>query len=280
MQAVIDFLSKRDQKAAQLALKRYACFDHLKFDPTDYGFLTTYGLKALCNKEVLEQLMALQEHASKYLQEDGIAAEDEFFYACQNARVVKNAENYYRSMFEGHIDSWNARDTHMFETLNYLIEYLDKRYGKPSKIIIWAHNSHIGDASSTEMGDRGEINIGQLVKEQYGEQAYSIGFSTYAGTVTAASEWDGNAENKTLNPGLEGSYEALFHQLQYKDFILHLGNHTALYRHLAVPRLQRAVGVIYRADTELESHYFLTRLNSQFNSIFHFDVTTAVTPLD
>lgn len=279
MQAVIDYLTKQDPEAAERARQRYACFDHLHTDPQLYGYLINAGMKKSCIKEAVAELIELQHKAFAYLKQDSQAAEDEYFYATQNARLVKNAEKYYRSMYEGQVSSWNNRDRHMVETLNVLIDHLESRYNKPAKIIIWAHNSHVGDARATEMGERGEVNIGQLVKEQYGSHSYSIGFSSYEGSVTAASNWDEPAECKQVVPGLQGSYEALFHQLQAKNFLLNLAEDD-LDHYLQFPRLQRAIGVIYRPETERFSHYFFTHLPYQFDSLIHLDKTTALQALD
>ena len=280
IQAVIEYLSKVDPDAAKRARSRYACFDHAKPDPQTYGYLANMGVKNSCVKEAVEELLELQYHAFDYVRKNQPATEDEYFYATQNARLVKNAENYYRTMFEGHISSWNVRDNHMAETLNILADHLENRSGKPAKIIVWAHNSHVGDARATEMGTQGEVNIGQLVREQHDADTYLIGFSTYQGFVTAASEWDAPAECKPINPGCEGSYEELFHHIKHKNFLLHLRGDKTLEHYLHIPRLQRAIGVIYRPDTERESHYFFTKLPYQFDSIIHLDQTTAVQPLD
>lgn len=280
MQAVINYLSKIDPEAAKQARLRYACFDHVKPDPQTYGYLTSIGIKKSCVKEAIEQLLELQHHAFDYVKQDGLIAEDEYFYATQNARLVKNAENYYRSMFEGHVRSWNVRDKHMAETLSVLADHLEARFKKPAKIIVWAHNSHVGDARATEMGLQGEVNIGQLVREQHDEHTYLIGFSTYQGSVTAASEWDAPAECKAINPGIQGSYEELFHHIKYKNFLLDLRSNKKFEHYLQLPRLQRAIGVIYKPETERESHYFFTRLPYQFDSIIHLDQTTALEPLD
>lgn len=280
MQAVINYLSTVDPEAAKQARLRYACFDHVKPDPQTYGYLTSRGIKKPCVKEAVEQLLELQHHAFDYVRQDGLMASDEYFYATQNARLVKNAEKYYRSMFEGHVTSWNVRDKHMAETLNVLADHLENRFERPAKIIVWAHNSHVGDARATEMGLQREVNIGQLVREEHDADTYLIGFSTYEGSVTAASEWGGPPECKNINPGLEGSYEELFHHIKHKNFLLDLRSNKNLEHYLNIPRLQRAIGVIYRPETERESHYYFTRLPYQFDSIIHFDRTTPVQPLD
>ena len=278
MKAVVHYLMKVDPRAALEAKNRYACFDHMSVDPQMYAYLTTNRMKKSCIDEVIAELSEIQHHAFKYIHKNGIAGEDDYFFAAQNARVVKNAEAYYRSMFEGHVSSWNVRDRHMTEILNVLADHLEHRFNKPAKIIIWAHNSHVGDARATEMGDRGEVNIGQLVREQHTD-TYSIGFSTYEGFVTAASNWDEPAECKKIVPGFSESYEELFHQLRYKKFILHLTGNDALDHVLKIPRLQRAIGVIYRPETERLSHYFFTHLPYQFDSLIHIDKTTALKPI-
>lgn len=280
MQAVIQYLLTVDPEAAKRACIRYACFDHLKADPQTYGHMTSLGVKKTCVKEAIDQLLELQHHAFDYLKIDGTTAENEYFSATQNARIVKNAEKYYRTMFEGHVSSWNIRDTHMAETINLLADHLENQHGTPAKIVIWAHNSHVGDARATEMGSQGEVNIGQLIREQHDANCYSIGFSTYDGTVTAASDWDAPAECKQINPGINGSYEEVFHHIDYQNFILDLRGNPHLEHYLHLPRLQRAIGVIYRPETERASHYFFTRLPYQFDSVIHFDKTTALQPLD
>lgn len=280
MQAVINYLDTVDTEAANRARNRYACFDHIKPDPQNYGYLTSMGLKKNCIKEAVEQLIELQHHTFDYVKRDGMTDQDEFFYAMQNARLVKNAENYYRTMFEGHVLSWNVRDQHMAETLDVLSDHLENRHGKPAKIIVWAHNSHVGDARATEVSEHNEVNIGQLVRERHDKDTYLIGFSTYDGSVTAASDWDCPAECKQIIPAIDGSYEELFHHLKYDNFILHLRSNKTLEHYLKISRLQRAIGVVYRPETERSSHYFFSRLPYQFDSIIHFDHTTAIQPLD
>ena len=205
---------------------------------------------------------------------------DAFFHAEQNARLVKNAEAYYRAMFSSRVSSWNLRDRHMAETLQALDGHLARQRGRPARIAVWAHNSHLGDARATEMGDSGELNLGQLVRERHGPAAALIGFSTHHGTVTAARDWDGPAETRTVRPGLDGSFEALFHESGSERFCLVLRGNDELAQALAAPRLQRAIGVIYRPETERQSHYFQARLPRQFDALIHLDETRALVPLD
>lgn len=279
IQAVINFLEKVDPEAEIRAKERYACFDYRDIDPQNYGYLTKIGMKKSCINEAAAELVELQRNSFSYLKKDGISTEDAYFFATQNARLVKNAEHYYRSMFEDHSSSWNIRDRHMAETVNVLADHLEKRFNKPAKIIIWAHNSHVGDARATEMGESGEINIGQLIREQHGASVYSVGFSTYAGVVTAASNWGDLPKQKAITPGMPGSYEELFHEAKYKNFLLKLRGNQKIAHYLQPSRLQRAIGVVYRPETERASHYFFTHLPDQFDSLIHFDTTTGLEPL-
>ena len=199
------------------------------------------------------------------------------FYAEQNARLVRNAERYYRSMFRGRASSWNLRDSHMAETLNALVTRLDSG---STKVIVWAHNSHLGDARATDMTERGEHNVGQLVRERVGNQAFLIGFSTYSGNVTAATDWGEPAEHRRVRPGLGGSYEELFHNTAIPQFWLNLREENRATELLKKARLQRAIGVIYAEATERWSHYFHARVAEQFDVMIHLDETTALEPLE
>lgn len=206
-------------------------------------------------------------------------AEDDFFYASQNARLVKNAEEYYRSMFRERAGSWNLRDRHMAETLDRLFDRFSQA-GHRAKVVVWEHNSHLGDARATEMSRRGEWNVGQLVRERYGQDTVLVGFTTYTGTVTATSNWDEPAQLKYVRSALPGSYESLFHDTQLPQFMLNLRQDTPAVRWLQEPRLERAIGVIYRPETERLSHYFYASLSQQFDAVIHIDDTLAVEPLD
>jgi len=280
IRAVVGYLEKVDPRAASQARGRYACFDHAGEDPQSYGFAASYGLGRSCEDEVVAQLVELQRRAVEYSRRDGRVAEDEYFYAEQNARLARNAEEYYRSMFQGRVPSWNLRDRHMVETLDELVRHLDRTTGKRTKVVLWAHNSHLGDARATEMARRGEWNVGQLVRERYGREAFSAGFTTYDGAVIAASDWDAPAERKAVRPALEGSYEALFHEVGPPRFLVDLNEAGKAAEVLRGPRLERAIGVIYRPETERQSHYFHARLADQFDTVIHLDRTEAVQPLD
>jgi len=279
IEAVIHYLDTVDPEAAQRARYRYACFDHFGEDSQQYGYSTALNLSQSCEDEAVNQLLDLQQRIADYAEHDGRIPQDEHFYAEQNARLVKNAEEYYRSMFRGRVSSWNLRDRHMTQTLNALLKYLSQSRS-PQKIVVWAHNSHLGDARATEMGQRGELNVGQLVRSQYGDDAVLIGFSTYTGTVAAASNWGGPVEIKRVMPGLSDSYEALFYECDPQRFYLILNEDDEATRMLKSPRLQRAIGVIYRPETERLSHYFDTQLPSQFDVMIHMDSSRAVEPID
>jgi len=277
IEAVIGFLERVDPEAARRARYRYGCFEDFGEDTQAYGYAAEFGLARSCEDQAVQQLLELQRRAGA-LSRDGAIPDDEFFQAEQNARLVKNAEEYYRTMFRGRISSWNLRDSHMAETLEALITHLDRRYGR-SKVVVWEHNSHIGDARATAMGEEGEWNVGQLSRELFGSEAVLVGFSTYHGTVTAASDWDGPAERKRVRPALPGSWEALFHGLEIPAFLLPLRGQSRS-EALDPTRLERAIGVIYRPETERMSHYFEARLPEQFDAVIHFDQTHAVEPLD
>ena len=279
IEAVIDYLDKVDPSAAGRARARYACFDHFTAEPQAYGYATSSGRIEPCESEVVEQLVELQRRSAELTAGEGRVAEEEHFYAEQNARLAVDAEEYYRSMFHGRASSWNLRDRHMAETLDALVTHLERDH-QPAKVVVWAHNSHLGDARATEMGAGGEWNVGQLARERYAGAAVLVGFSTYSGTVTAASDWGDPPERKRVRPGLPGSYEELFHATGIANFVLRLRERHELREELREPRLQRAIGVIYRPETERLSHYFQTHLAEQFDAIIHFDQTRAVEPLE
>lgn len=279
MEAVLGYLSRNDPDAARRIGERYGCFDHFDGDTRRYGLLAGSGMSVGCEKEVIAALVELHGRKGSLLGSDGTRAADDFFDADQNARVVRDAEEYYRTMFRQGVSSWNLRDRHMMQTLLMLSEHLSQNHGR-SKIVVWAHNSHLGNASATSMGARGEFNIGQLAKEHFGQKALSVGFTTHHGTVTASSDWDAPAERKRVRPGLAGSYEELFHQTGVPNFWLDCHANEEISAFLRQTRLERAIGVIYRPDTELQSHYFRSSLPDQFDAILHYDETRAVEPLE
>jgi erythromycin esterase-like protein len=278
MQAVLAYLDRTDPEAARLARARYACFDHAREDSQAYGYGASFGLTPSCEDEAVLQLRQMNRLAAQVQPTLGLER-DEAFFAQQNARLVRNAEEYYRTMFRGRVSSWNLRDSHMVETLQALDRYLGAD-GSPPRIAVWAHNSHLGDASATEMGDQGEWNVGQLVRDRYGDDAVLVGFSTHHGWVTAATDWDDPPHRKRVRDGLAGSWEDLLHQAGTSRFLLQLRGNEPLRELAGPPRLQRAIGVIYRPETERQSHYFKTRLPDQFDALIHIDETGALEPLD
>jgi len=277
MEAVLGYLDRVDPDAAGRARYRYGCFEHYGEDTQTYGYAAGFGLAESCEREVIEQLVELRRHAAEYAHRDGWVARDEYFFAEQNARLVRNAEQYYREMFRGRASSWNLRDRHMAETLEALAQHLEA--ASPAKVVVWAHNSHLGDARATRMGEEGELNVGQLVRERQGEGAVLVGLTTHEGTVTAADDWDGPARRKAVRPSLPGSYERLFHGTGRPRFYLPLRGQP-IADELRGPLLERAIGVIYRPETERVSHYFEADLPRQFDAVLHFDRTTALEPLE
>lgn len=277
--AVLGYLQEADPAAAERARNRYACFD-VTSEPERYGYLASLGLSRSCEAEAVAQLVDLQRRTTTAFERGALLEIDEAFFAEQNARVVMNAEEYYRSSLGDSVTSWNLRDLHMADTLDALLEHLGPRAGSP-KLVVWAHNSHLGDARATEMGERGEHNLGQLMRQRHPGETCLIGFSTSLGTVTAASRWGGPAERKLLKPALPGSWEATLARVAVPKFIVRmdrLGDEAR--QALQEPRLQRAVGVLYLPHTERMSHYFHARLTEQFDAVIHLDRTRALEPLD
>ncbi|WP_333891567.1 erythromycin esterase family protein [Mycolicibacterium gadium] len=282
MQEVIAYLDTVDPQAAARARARYACFDHTSADDGQaYGFAAAFGAGLSCEREAIEQLVEMQRAALEYAQRDGLVAEDEAFYAQQNAQTVRDAEVYYRAMFSGRVTSWNLRDRHMAHTLNALVAHLGRHHDQqPARVVVWAHNSHVGDARATEVGGDGQLTLGQLVRERYGDDSRLIGFTTYSGTVTAASEWGGIAERRFVRPALNGSVEELFHETERSEFLVSSSISRDATDPLDVVRLGRAIGVIYQPATERQSHYYHVRPGEQFDAIIHIDRTRALEPLE
>ncbi len=279
---VIGYLENVDPAAAQRARDRYACFDHTSADDGQaYGYAAAFGAGSCCEQQAVEQLVELQRNAFEYVRRGGLLAEDEHFCAEQNARTVRDAEVYYRAMFGGRVTSWNLRDRHMAQTLTDLLAHLGRHTGpETARIVVWAHNSHVGDARATEVGGDGQLTLGQLVREAIGEQSRLIGFTTFAGTVTAAGEWGGTAERKLVRPALKGSLEELFHEAGRPEFLVSPRLSHAAAEPLDTVRLARAIGVIYLPATERLSHYYHVRPGDQFDAIIHIDRTTALEPLE
>jgi protein-L-isoaspartate(D-aspartate) O-methyltransferase len=267
---ILKYLDEVDPESAEVARMRYGCLTPWQADPATYGRAALTGRYRSCEPQVVRMLEDLSRKQTAYAEHDG----ERFLDAVQNARLVANAERYYRIMYYGSRASWNLRDQYMFETLKTL---LDSR-GPESRAIVWAHNSHVGDATVTEMSARGEFNIGQLCREEFGDRAYSIGFGTHTGTVAAASDWDGPMEVKDVVPSHENSFERLFYDAGLPRLLLALRRYATeeITSIMSKPRLERAIGVIYRPETELASHYFQAVLAQQFDEYIWFDETSAV----
>ena len=272
IRSILKYLDDVDPATAAIARHRYACLTPWQADPATYGRAALAGTFRNCEPEVVRMLTELSTKRREYAEHDG----ERFLDAVQNARLVANAERYYRVMYYGSRESWNLRDGYMFETLQILRDF----HAPDNKTIVWAHNSHVGDAAATEMSSRGEFNIGHLCRKEFGDRVYSIGFGTDNGTVAAASDWDGPMEVKTVQPSLANSYERLFHETGLPGFMLGLGGTAseALQLGLSKPRLQRAIGVIYRPETERESHYCHAVLPKQFDEYIWIDTSHAVQP--
>ena len=278
IEAVIGYLDEVDPAEARMARRRYSCFDHMGTEGQAYGHAVVYQGAAPCENEVVAQLLELRRRGELYLRRDGWVAEDEQFYAEQNARLVRDAEEYYHQMYRAEVSSWNLRDQHMAGTLDALIEHLDRQSGN-TKVVVWEHNSHVGDARATAMGLRGELNVGQLARQRYGGDAALIGFTTFDGRVTAASDWGAPAQRKRVRPALPGSHEALLHATGLPQFWVSTSD-LPVHDVLSQPRLERAIGVIYRPETERQSHYFEAQLAQQFDAVVHMDRTRALEPLE
>ena len=268
--AVLDYLDRVDPETAESARVRYNCFSPWETDPTTYGRAVVGGALPGCEREVMSILNGLFAQRMQYIEADG----DVFFDALRNAVVIREAERYYREMYYGSSESWNLRDKHMFETLQAVLA----QRGPDAKAVVWAHNSHVGDARATEMGARSELNLGQLVREAYGEKSYRIGMGTDHGTVCAANNWDEPMEIMPVQPSHEDSYERLCHSARVPRFMLPLrrADNPKINEALRPPHLQRAIGVIYRPDTEMLSHYFQAVLPGQFDEFIWFDETRAL----
>ena len=278
LDAVLAYLDRVDPEAAGVARLRYGCLTPWESDPALYGRAAVSGRYRSCEDEVVANLTDLLAHRLDYMERDG----ERFFDAAQNARVVKNAERYYRVMYYGSRDSWNLRDRHMFETLEGLLEFRSEGDGAgDAKAVVWEHNSHVGDAGATEMGARGEINVGHLARRRFADRAFLVGFGTDHGRVAAASDWGGEMEVKDIRPAHGSSYERLFHDTEIPAGLFHLREpeRQEVREELTPARLERAIGVIYRPETELRSHYFQAVLPRQFDEWIWFDKTSAVHPL-
>ncbi len=270
--AVLAYLDEVDPETAAAARTRYGCLSPWQSDPATYGRAALTGRYRSCESQVVTMLQELLDSRMRYVDR----GPERYFDAVQNARLVAQAERYYRVMYYGGAESWNLRDRHMFDTLQRILRVR----GPAARAIVWAHNSHLGNAAATEMGVRGEWNVGQLCREAMGDRVYAVGFGTDHGIVAAASDWGGPMERKPIRPAHEKSYERLCHDCGISRFTVPLRPLGALRSALDEPRLERAIGVIYRPETEVASHYFAAHLPRQFDEYVWFDESSAVAPLE
>ena len=275
--AVVTYLKKVDPEAAGRARKRYGCFSLFRRELQEYGYAVATRSHSSCERQAREQFQEMESRAEEAAR--GGRRNDELLSALQNSRVVMNGEAYYRTIFNRDISSWNLRDAHMAETLESLAAHFDPPGSTPSKVVVWAHNSHQGDARMTERAAAGEHNVGQLMRQRHGEGAVLVGFTTYTGTVRAASEWGRPESRKKVRPALPKSFSALFHETGVPNFLLRLRGGGRVAEELSHFKLERAIGVIYLPESERSSHYFFARLGRQFDAVIHWDVTSAVEPL-
>lgn len=275
--AVLEYLNKVDPEAAANARRSYECLDHMSGE-NQYGYGVMLGHRPSCEDEVIRQLLTLRDKSSAYTKLNDAASEDDHFQAEQNARLVHSAESYYRQLFDPRISTWNVRENHMIDTLDNLKCYLARLTQRPAKFAVWEHNIHLGDARATCMAGRGQNNVGQLARERYGNRCALIGMTTYEGTVTAAQHWNAPVQRKQLAAAIAQSVEDVLHCAGVGNFYLSLSGEIA--QSFVQPRLMRSVGVVYRKQTERESHYIDCRLAEQFDGIVYFDKTRALEPLD
>jgi erythromycin esterase-like protein len=280
IEAVINYLEQVDPAAAKEARERYSCFDIHGGESQRYGRSVALGVSEACRHEAVSQLVQMRQNLSRFTGEWEFRDMEEWLGATENARAVVDAEEYYRTMFSDPTGSWNLRERHMADTADFLLSHLDD-YQSPARVIIWAHNSHVGDSRATDMGTRGDYTLGRYMRERHGHQKTTlIGWSTHGGTVTAARDWDMPALNRQVRPALEDSMEEMMHQTGLDRFLLMCGNEHPAYQYLQKPMLQRAIGVVYRPETELQSHYLHAVPGRQFDALVWNDHTRAVEPLE
>lgn len=278
---VLRYLDEVDPAASARARARYGCFDHYGRDADEYGRAAAFGAGPSCETEVVDQLVELQRRAAERSGDASGSPAETHFFAEQNARLVRNAERYHRAMFRGGPEAWNLRDRHMAETLDALRRHLGRDDRAPGgKVVVWAHNSHVGDARATELSELAQLTLGQLVRETYGSDAVLVGLSTFNGTVTAAADWGGAATTMHVAPAREDATEALLHEAGPANLMLVLGEDAQATAALRTSRLQRAIGVVYRPHTERVSHYVFADLTRQFDVLIHLDTTSALQPLE
>lgn len=276
---VVESLRRLDPQAAQRARQRYRCFARYRRDPQAYGQAASVRPYPSCEAQARDQLREVRDLRQREAPKAGPARREELFAAFQSARVVQGGEHYYRNLYRGGISPWNLRDRYMAETLEQVAAHLGQQ-GNPPKVVVWAHNTHMGDARVTQMGEAGEWNIGQLMRQRHDGDSVLVGFTTYTGTVLAASNWGERGRVKNVLPALPESYAGLFHEAGIGNALLVLRGNAELGRDFGEPRLERAIGVIYLPRQERQRHYFKARLSKQFDAVIHLDETRAVEPLE
>jgi erythromycin esterase-like protein len=280
-EAVIHYLNKVDPRARDRVRAQYACFDDFADAARGYGVIG--GIGRPCRDAAVAGVVELQEsRAVRQARRASPEAEEEYFNAFQNARVVRNAEGVYGAMYRSQAPAWNLREQHMAATLDDLMAHLNGR-GSQAKIAVWAHTSPVGDGRATEKKEDHLVNVGQIVREQHGGETVLIAFTTNRGTVTAASDWDRPPEIKQLRPAFSDSYEALFHNTQIARFMIAHRERETVPEVLRRDKPERSIGAIYHSqipEAERAAHYFTARLAGQFDAVLYFDETRAVEPLE
>jgi erythromycin esterase-like protein len=277
--AVVEYLRRVDAQAAKRASRRYDCMGGYGDRPERYGYDVATGSRGSCEKEALAQLKEMEQRYAAWYKSPNRERDDDLLSAYQNARIVRHGEAYFRLLYHQNFSTWNLRDSHMATTIHELVRYVDALGGEKAKVVVWAHNTHQGDARMTEKGERGEHNVGHLMRQFHDGKSFLLGFTTYAGEVMAAHEWGQGGRRMKVRQALPESYSALFHQTGIPNLLLLFRGNEPLTQSLGRPRLQRAIGVVYLPSTERRSHYFEARISRQFDAVIHWDVTSAVEPL-
>jgi erythromycin esterase-like protein len=272
MRAVTDYLERVDPQLAATARRAYNCFEPYAEDVQDYARATAL-VPTSCEDEAVSVLRQLRSKAPEF-REDGREA---YFNAEQNALVARNAELYYRTMVRGGPSSWNVRDHHMVATLDRLMEH----HGPQAKAIVWEHNTHIGDARFTDMARAGMVNVGQLVRQQHGQDGVVlVGFGTHRGTVIAAEEWGAPMERLRVPVARRTTFEEEMHDANVGDALLVFdGTDNGGVPGLQEPIGHRAIGVVYDPDAERWGNYVPTIMARRYDAFLYIDETRAVDPL-
>lgn len=271
MESIMKYLKKTDPSALKVAEKAYQCFEPYKENEGQAYARASKFVPDLCQTEVVSLLKEIRQKLPTYNSDY-----ENVFNAEQNALIAVNAERYYRAMIEGGPHSWNVRDRHMADTLERLLKF----HGENSKVIVWEHNTHIGDARATDMLDDGMFNIGELARvEHHDKGVVLVGFGSYEGTVIAAREWEARMQKMNLPPAQKGSWEYLLRKAGKEDKLLLLddftNNNTLMQNYIG----HRAVGVVYNPKFERNGNYVPTILPVRYDAFIYLDETKALLPL-